>query len=77
MTGRFTSVVFADVVFGKVALLETTGTFAVILRDGLMETFDDGTVAMPVPLGNAMSVEDELDPVENSGLGAVVGIRLR
>lgn len=69
--------VFADVVFGKVALLETTETFAVILRDGLMETFDDGTVAMSVPLGNAMSVEDELDHVENSGLGAVVGIRLR
>lgn len=70
--------VLADVVFGKVALVESIETFAVMLRDGLMETFDDGALAMPVPLGNAMPVEDELDHIGNFGLGAVVGIvRLR
>ena len=58
--------------FGMLALVELVVRFVVMLRDGLMEIFDDGVLAMPTPLGNAMPIEHELDHIGRSGLGVVV-----
>ena len=72
--GRFRGVGLVEFVFGEVALVELIVRFVVTLRDELMEIFDDGALAMPIPLGYAMPVEDELDHIGNFGPGAVVGI---